>query len=123
MTFIIFRLDIIGLYDKPLPLNADHPDYKAKPCYTLKSNNVLLVGISQAQVLTKTVIVENELPSKIEEIAQLEIPSTIQNGVKKAILSGNIFDCEQKKLPKIKDKERPAFNFPRILGITDKRRK
>lgn len=68
-------------------------------------------------------MVENELPSKIEEIAQLEMPIMIQNGVKKAILSGNIFDCEQEKLPKIKDSKRPAFNFPRILGITDKRRK
>lgn len=89
----------------------------------MKSTNVLLEGISQAQVLTKTIIAENRLPPKIEELAEMPAPTAIHENIKKAILSANVFDCEQKKLPKIKDKDRPAYNFPRILGITDKRRK
>lgn len=121
LTF--YRVQIIGYYESPLPLDNNHPDYKETPCYTLKENNVLLEGISQAQVLTKTILAEDKLPSKIEELAELEIPKSIHDGVKKAILSANIFDCEQKKLPKIKDPARPAYNFPRILGITDKRKK
>lgn len=68
-------------------------------------------------------IAEGKLPPKIEELAQLPAPSMVHENVKKAILSANVFDCEQKKLPKIKDAERPAYNFPRILGITDRRRK
>lgn len=80
-------------------------------------------GISQAQVLTKTVIAEGKLPPKIEELANVSAPSSIHENVKKAILSANVFDCEQEKLPKIKDSQRPAYNFPRILGITDRRRK
>lgn len=118
-----FRVNIVGQYEEPLPLDENHPNYKAKPCYTLRNTNVLLEGISQAQVLTKTIIAEDKLPPKIEELAQVEAPKAIHENVKKAILSANVFDCEQKKLPKIKDPQRPAYNFPRILGITDRRRK
>lgn len=116
-------MTIVGPYEKPIPIDENHPDYKERPCYTLKNTNVLLEGISQAQVLTKSLIVEGKLPSKIEELAELPAPSTIHENIKKAILSANVFDCEQKKLPKIKDAVRPAYNFPRILGISDRRRK
>ncbi|KAG7297953.1 hypothetical protein JYU34_018707 [Plutella xylostella] len=116
------RLKIVGFYDPPLPLDENHPEYKERPCYTISTNNVLLEGLSQAQVLTKTVIAEDRLPQKIEELASRETPKEIHVGVKKAILSANVFDCEQKKLPKIKDPVRPAYNFPRILGITDRRK-
>lgn len=116
------KVDIVGPYEQPIPLDENHPQYKQKPCYTLKNTNVLLEGIAQAQVLTKTIIAENNLPPKIEELAQIPAPAAIHENVKKAILSSNVFDAEQKKLPKIKDPVRPAYNFPRILGITDRRR-
>lgn len=120
---ISFRINIVGPCEHPIPLDENHPDYKEQPCYTLRSTNVLLEGMAQAQVLTKTIVAENTLPPNIEELAQIPAPSAIHENIKKAILSANVFDCEQKKLPKIKDPERPAFNFPRILGITDRRRK
>ncbi|XP_041969167.1 39S ribosomal protein L37, mitochondrial [Aricia agestis] len=116
------RIEIIGPYEQPLPLDKDHPNYKEKPCFTLLNNNVLLEGLPQAQVLTKTVIAEDVLPQKIEKLSELSAPKAVHDGVKKAILNANVFDAEQKKLPKIKDPERPAFNFPRILGISDRRR-
>ncbi|XP_026760659.1 39S ribosomal protein L37, mitochondrial [Galleria mellonella] len=116
------RINIVGQYEQPLPLDQNHPDYKERPCYTLKNTNVLLEGIAQAQVITKTILAEDKLPQKIEELAEVVAPKTVHDGVKKAILSANVFDTEQKKLPKIKDPERPAYNFPRILGITDRRR-
>ncbi|CAH2094628.1 unnamed protein product [Euphydryas editha] len=116
------RIEIVGPYKIPLPLDSSHPDYKERPCFTLKSTNVLLEGISQAQVLTKTIIAEDKLPHRIEELANLTAPKSIHKGVKQVILNANVFDCEQKKLPKKKDPARPAFNFPRILGITDRRR-
>ena len=34
-----------------------------------------------------------------------------------------MFDAMQVKLPKIRDPQRPAWNFPQIYGIVDKRRK
>lgn len=116
-------MNIIGPYERSLPLDESHPEYKQRPCYTLRNTNVLLEGISQAQVLTKTIIAEGRLPPKIEELAELPAPTTIHENIKKAILSANVFDCEQKKLPKIKEEARPAYNFPRILGITDRRKK
>ncbi|CAK1583648.1 unnamed protein product [Parnassius mnemosyne] len=116
------RINIVGAYETPLPLDENNPDYKSRPCLTLTNTNVLLEGISQAQVLTKTVIAEDKLPNKIEELAEISIPKLVHEGVKKAILSANVFDCEQKKLPKVKDPARPAYNFPRILGISDRRR-
>lgn len=116
------RINIVGPYENRIPLDENHPDYKEQPCYTLRSTNVLLEGMAQAQVLTKTIVAENKLPPNIEELARMPAPSAIHESIKKAILSANVFDCEQKKLPKIKDPERPAFNFPRILGITDRRR-
>lgn len=118
-----YRIKIVGPHEPSVLLDMDHPGYKEKPCYTLKHTNVLLEGISQAQVLTKTIIAEDKLPPKIEELAAIPAPKAIHENVKKAILSANVFDCEQKKLPKIKEPERPAYNFPRILGISDKRRK
>lgn len=118
-----YRIQIVGCQEPSVLLNKDHPDYKEKPCYTLKHTNVLLEGISQAQVLTKTIIAEDKFPPKIEELAAIPAPKAIHETVKKTILSANVFDCEQEKLPKIKDTKRPAYNFPRILGITDKRRK
>jgi len=36
-------------------------------------------------------------------------------------LNSHLFDAEQQKLPKRKDPERPAWNFPRDYGITDRR--
>lgn len=121
--YYIYRVEIVGPYEPSIPLDENHPDYKQRPCYTLKNTNVLLQGISQAQVLTKTVIAENRLPPKIEELAEVPAPAAIHENIKKAILSANVFDPEQKKLPKIKDPVRPAYNFPRILGISDRRRK
>lgn len=120
---LIFRVNIVGPYEPQLPLDETHPDYKTRPCLTLTHKSVLLEGIAQAQVLTKTIIAENKLPNKIEELAEIIVPKAVHEGVKKAILSSNVFDCEQQKLPKIKDPVRPAYNFPRILGITDRRRK
>ncbi|XP_013184709.2 large ribosomal subunit protein mL37 [Amyelois transitella] len=116
------RVNIVGPFEQPAPLDENHPDYKDRPCYTLKHNNLLLEGLSQAQVLTKTIVAENRLPQRIEELAEVSAPKAVHENVKKAILSANVFDCEQKKLPKIRDPERPAYTFPRILGITDKRR-
>ncbi|XP_028026523.1 39S ribosomal protein L37, mitochondrial [Bombyx mandarina] len=116
------HIQIIGPYEQPLPLDKNHPNYKEKPCLTLNQDNVLLEGLSQAQVLTKTIIAQDKLPPKIEELSRLPAPAAIHENVKKAILTANVFDCEQKKLPKIKDPQRPAYNFRRILGITDSRR-
>lgn len=104
------------------PLDENHPEYKKKVCHLLNENNVLVEGFKQAQNLTKTVHVSETLPDSILSLVS-DVSDDIHESVKNIIMTGNVFDCEQKKLPKKHDPERPALNFPRILGITDIRKK
>lgn len=83
---------------------------------------MLLEGVQQAQVLTKTLCVDR-LPTKIEELVENSIiPEASEASIRNAILTANVFDAEQKKLAIRKDPNRPAFVFARDYGITDARR-
>lgn len=108
--------------EKVIPLDENHPEWKEKVCHVLKENNVLIEGFKQAQNLTKTVHMSEKLPDSILSLVE-DVPDEMHESVRNIIVTGNIFDCEQKKLPKIYDPERPAYNFPRILGIADIRKK
>ncbi|XP_077299713.1 mitochondrial ribosomal protein L37 [Arctopsyche grandis] len=118
----IERFNVIGVGQKPLPRDETHPDWKERCCHVIKSTDVLVEGLPQALLLTKTVHVSETLPKSIEALVQEETPAHIHQHLKTAILKANIFDSEQKKLPKIHDPDRPAFNFPRLYGITAARR-
>lgn len=116
------RIEVVGPLEKPLPRDSSHPEYKERPCYMAHRDQSLLEGLSQAQIITKSIHLSETLPDKVERLAEVKIPESIHACVKKVIMSANVFDCEQNKLPKIKDKDRPAYNFKRILGITEKRK-
>lgn len=79
---------------------------------------MLLEGLTQARILTNTVQIKEGLPEKYQ---LQEITREFNRRFKKAVLGANILDAEQKKLPKIKDPERPMYNFPRVLGVTQNR--
>lgn len=106
------------MYEKPIQYDETHPLWKSRTCLTYKDDNVLLEGLNQAKVLTNTVQVQENLP---EKLAFKEVDKNFDSLVKHAIFSSNVFDAEQKKLPKIKDPLRPSFNFPRVYGITEQR--
>lgn len=89
-------------------------------CHTYKDDNVLLEGLTQAKFITKTIEPEAGLSSKFH---LKKLGRDVNEKVRKIILTSHLFDAEQQKLPKIKDPERPAWNFPRIYGITERRRK
>ncbi|XP_018563370.1 39S ribosomal protein L37, mitochondrial [Anoplophora glabripennis] len=112
------KVEIVGFKNKPVVFDKTHPDWHDRPVLSYKDNNVLLEGLTQAKVLTKSVEVKEGLP---ENIVLEDIPKDIKKHVKNIILSSCVFDAEQKKLPKIKDPERPAWNFPRFYGITQNR--
>lgn len=77
----------------------------------------------QAGILTNTIEI-NSLPQRIEEsIEKSTIPSKVDKNIQNAILSSFVFDTEQQKLAKQQHPEKPAFNLPRIYGITDDRRR
>lgn len=81
---------------------------------------MLLEGLAQAKIITNTVEVKEGLPDKINVDKSIK---GINSRVKEIILSSHLFDAHQEKLPKIKDPLRPAWNFPRLYGITDVRKK
>lgn len=84
---------------------------------------MLLEGIKQAQVLTKTVEI-NGFPKSIQDsIAKSQLPSTVDRHIQQLILSSHVLDAEQVKLPKTKLPDRPAFNLPRDYGISHQRKK
>lgn len=106
---------------KPEPVKRDrtHPNWNDRICYTLRDDNVLLESLAQAKVITNTVEVKEGLPQSIDLNQSIK---GINRRVKDIILSSHLFDAEQKKLPKIKDPLRPAFNFPRVYGITQEKK-
>ncbi|KAF2901428.1 hypothetical protein ILUMI_04752 [Ignelater luminosus] len=122
--------DILGKKELPLitevpdyipqlpKLDESHPDWHNRVCYTYKDDNVLLEGLNQAKVIIKTVELQEGLPDKLL-IGNSSVE--IDRKVKRIILNSHLFDAEQQMLPKRKDPERPAWNFPRDYGVTDRR--
>lgn len=116
--FVYERVNIVGIKDRPQPLDNTHPNWQDRTLLTYKDNNVLLEGLTQAKILTNTVEIKKGLPEKYH---LSEISKEFNRRVKKIILGAHVFDAEQKKLPIQKDPERPAWNFPRSYGITQER--
>ncbi|KAF5308151.1 hypothetical protein FQR65_LT06331 [Abscondita terminalis] len=103
---------------KPTVFDKTHPNWHERICYTYKDNNVLLEGLDQAKIITNTVELHDGLPSQIK----LEkAPTKLDKIIRKIILNSHILDAEQVKLPKRKDPERPAWNFPRDYGVCESR--
>lgn len=103
----------------PLPEN-----WHSDPIYMFKDTNVLLEGVPQAQILLNTIKFTG-YPEKLEElIHKTTIPTTVDKSMQQSVVNACVYDAEQAKLGyKVKDHARPAFNFPRVYGITDIRMK
>lgn len=97
-----------------------HPDWHNEPLFQYKDDNVLVEGLKQAKVLTKTVELQKGLPESFE---LKDIPKEIDSLAKQIVKNCQMFDSEQKKLPKIKDPQKPYHTFSRLYGITQNRRK
>ncbi|GJQ76180.1 mRpL37 [Trypoxylus dichotomus] len=113
------KVEVLSLKPEPPKRDKTHPDWHDRVCHILRDENVLLEGLTQAKIITNTVEVQEGLPETINVNQSIR---GINRRVKEIILSSHLFDAEQKKLPKIKDPLRPAFNFPRVYGITQERR-
>lgn len=115
-----FRFDIVETIPKPVLFDRSHPDWHDQVCHVYRDNNVLVEGLDQAKIVTNSVEIQQGLPEQIQPKC---ISNNISTRVQDIILSSHLFDAEQQKLPKIKDPLRPAFNFPRVYGVTEKRAK
>lgn len=128
MCLLHFRIHTIKPALLPPPkevkiIDETHPLWNARKCHIFGDTNVLLIGMPQAQVLTKTITVDG-LPQILQaKIDGIELPNHTDKYMKNAILAAHLFDAEQKLLEKLKDPLRPAWKFPRAYGITRQRKK
>lgn len=55
-----------SLIPKPLQLNQTHPDWHDQPCRKYDDHSSVLTGINEGLHITKTCLVSNSLPHKID---------------------------------------------------------
>ncbi|XP_072376589.1 large ribosomal subunit protein mL37 [Diabrotica undecimpunctata] len=113
------KVEVIGFRDRPKPLDETHPEWNEKPLLSYRDNSVLLEGLDQAKIITNTVQLHEGLPDSFEI---KNLPKEVDKASKDIIFDSHLFDAEQKKLPKIKNPAKPAWNFPRLYGVTQERR-
>lgn len=66
---LLFRFEIEKpLVPKPVPRDHTHPLYHERICHIYRDHNVLLKGLDQGKILTKTVEIETGLPVEIENL-------------------------------------------------------
>ena len=109
------RIEIPDLRD------AKQSDSKAESCLTYKDHDVLQGGVSQACLLTNTLMVDDKLPEKIRNLAT-DVPEYVDDLLKRMIYTSSVYDAQQVKLPRLKDPSRPSWRFPRVYGITSTRK-
>lgn len=123
MHSLLFRIKIDDVFEKPLKLDETHPDYKERALYVYGDSNVVVEGITQTQVLLKTVVFD-ELPEKLEDkFKNLKLPADIERSMQQSVLVSHLLDAEQQKTAKIVNPLRPMRPFPRNYGITEARKK
>ncbi|KAJ1523379.1 hypothetical protein ONE63_001246 [Megalurothrips usitatus] len=105
-----------------LKFDESHPDYRANTCYCLDDTNVLLEGLEHSKLLLNSVQIQEGLPKEVEDSVGTQSVPFQDTRVKRLIMYANVFDSMQVLLPKRKDPERPAWNFPRDYGIDSKRK-
>ncbi|KZC10603.1 hypothetical protein WN55_00355 [Dufourea novaeangliae] len=97
------------------------PDWKERNCLIYKEHHLLHGGTSQALQLTKTLKIDDEIPSRVKDLIA-DIPEHIDDIVQRNVYTSTIYDAQQVKLPKLKDPNRPSWVFPRQYGITSTRK-
>ncbi|XP_017468662.1 PREDICTED: 39S ribosomal protein L37, mitochondrial [Rhagoletis zephyria] len=98
------------------------PDWQLKPCHVFSNKNVMLEGIEQAQLLTKSIKISG-LPQSIQDtIKDVTLTGTLERSVKEAILSSHLFCAHQEKLSKEGIQLRPEYNLPREYGSPKERK-
>lgn len=124
--FVILHFRVEFIEPVPIhmhPRNETHPWWNSRICHIFGDTNVLIYGMKQAQVLTKTLLV-NELPENIQKLAEnAEITGETEVQMKNSILHAHLFDTHQEKLEKRKHPVKKMWVFPRNYGITDIRKK
>ncbi|CAO1438750.1 unnamed protein product [Diamesa hyperborea] len=116
------RVTLVGPLEKRIEFDETHPDYNSRQCHLYGDGNVLVQGVQQAQVLTKTLVFD-EFPDKVtESIENVKLPADVERSMQQSVLVSHLLDAQQQKTAIIKIPDRPAFVTPRNFGITDSRK-
>lgn len=59
-----------SLIPKPLHFNKTHPDWHDEPARVYDDETFLLTGIDEGLNLTKTCLIPNELPEKVQSLTK-----------------------------------------------------
>uniref|UniRef100_W8CD51 Large ribosomal subunit protein mL37 n=1 Tax=Ceratitis capitata TaxID=7213 RepID=W8CD51_CERCA len=99
-----------------------HDRLQATPGYLFGNNNVLVEGLPQALLLTKTIEI-SDLPESLQQsVNNIQFTALQERGIKMAILGSNVFSADQVKLPKKRSHLRPEYNLPREYSIPKERK-
>ena len=114
----------MGSYERPIPRDKNHPDYKQTPCFIYKDNDVLVEALNQAKALTNTVEITDSLPVGLKNIEEnLAVPDEVHQEFKNKIMLACLFEATMEKLPRKIDPARPMYRFQREYGISEKQRR
>lgn len=92
-------------------------------CYTFGDTNLLVEGMQQAQLVTKSMVVDG-LPASVQQVIDnVKIPSQSDVFMQDIVRTSFLFQADQEKLPKRRNPDKPMYNFKRDYGITNLRRK
>lgn len=117
-----FRLDD-DIFQTPVPLDENHPDFQDRGLYLIGDNNVLVEHMPQTQVLLNTLVIEG-LPERVSKaFEKTKLPADLERSMQQSVLVSHLLDAEQQKLAPIKDPLKPMRGLPRPYGITDARKK
>jgi hypothetical protein len=100
-------------------------DIQYPSSYVFSDGNVLVHGTMQAQVLTKSIML-NELPENIErKFDTLKLPTDIERSMHQSVLVSHLLDAEQKKSPiRVPLRpDKPKHIIRKEYSITDNRKK
>ncbi|XP_067010065.2 large ribosomal subunit protein mL37 isoform X2 [Anabrus simplex] len=114
------KIEIIG-FEGNQPPKIEHVPRHENTCYVYRDHNVLLEGLEQAKLLTKTVEIQNSFPEALQNPPANDHLPDLDELVQRYVLTSHVFNATQEFLPRIHDPVRPAFNFPRVMGIPDSR--
>lgn len=110
---------------RPRPIESTKDEEEPARKFMFGDTDVLVYGMSQAQVLTNTSLF-NAFPNEIEKkISNLKLPTAIERSMNQSVLVSHLLDAEQVKhherFPVSPDK--PKHLQPRHYQISDERKK
>ncbi|XP_077985806.1 large ribosomal subunit protein mL37-like [Glandiceps talaboti] len=93
------------------PTLQEHPLYKEETCYMFTRNTRLLEGMKQALYLTKSKLMDEDIPPRLQQIAEFVKIDNQEDEVRRTIEKSRIFDD-----PDIINVPSKRFSFTQLMS-------